>query len=64
MRDAASDVDVELAHDLDDFTVHASAGIRFAAGRPSRVAAVGGALQIDSPVGHGTRLRASIPVPE
>ncbi|MDA0160239.1 sensor domain-containing protein [Solirubrobacter ginsenosidimutans] len=39
----------------------AGSGIR---GLQDRVAAVGGTLEIDSPVGHGTRLRATLPVPE
>jgi signal transduction histidine kinase len=39
----------------------AGSGIR---GLQDRVAAVGGTLEIDSPPGHGTRLRASLPVPE
>ncbi len=39
----------------------AGSGIR---GLQDRVAAVGGKLEIDSPPGHGTRLRATLPVPE
>jgi signal transduction histidine kinase len=53
---------VEVADDgVGGVDPSAGSGIR---GLDDRVAAVGGALQIDSPVGHGTRLRASIPVPE
>jgi signal transduction histidine kinase len=39
----------------------AGSGIR---GLEDRVAAVGGTLEIDSPPGHGTRLRATLPVPQ
>jgi signal transduction histidine kinase len=39
----------------------AGSGIR---GLQDRVAAVGGTLEIDSPPGHGTRLHATLPVPE
>jgi signal transduction histidine kinase len=53
---------VEVADDgVGGVDPSAGSGIR---GLDDRVAAVGGALQIDSPVGHGTRLRASLPVPE
>ena len=38
----------------------AGSGLR---GLADRVASVGGALQIDSPPGCGTRLRAQIPCP-
>jgi signal transduction histidine kinase len=37
----------------------AGSGLR---GLDDRVAAVGGSLEIDSPVGHGTTVRARIPV--
>jgi len=64
-RVAVRRVDEELIVEVSDDGVggvdpSAGSGIR---GLEDRVAAVGGTLEIDSPVGHGTRLRATLPVP-
>jgi signal transduction histidine kinase len=53
---------VEVADDgVGGVDPSAGSGIR---GLQDRVAAVGGRLEIDSPVGHGTRLRATLPIPQ
>ena len=62
VRRAGDELIVEVADDgVGGVDPSAGSGIR---GLQDRVAAVGGTLEIDSPVGHGTRLRATLPVPE
>jgi signal transduction histidine kinase len=68
----ATSARVEVRHDGDELLVlvaddgvggvdpSAGGGLR---GLEDRVATVGGTLEIDSPIGGGTRLRARIPVP-
>jgi len=62
VRRAGDELIVEVADDgVGGVDPSAGSGIR---GLQDRVAAVGGTLDIDSPPGHGTRLRATLPVPE
>jgi signal transduction histidine kinase len=62
VRHVGEELIVEVADDgVGGVDPSAGSGIR---GLEDRVAAVGGTLEIDSPVGHGTRLRATLPVPE
>jgi signal transduction histidine kinase len=61
VRQVGEELVVEVADDgVGGVDPSAGSGIR---GLEDRVAAVGGRLEIDSPVGGGTRLRATIPVP-
>jgi signal transduction histidine kinase len=53
-------VTIEIADDgAGGADVEGGSGLR---GLIDRVEAIGGRLEIDSPVGHGTRLRAELPV--
>jgi signal transduction histidine kinase len=62
VRRAGDELVVEVSDDgVGGVDPSAGSGIR---GLQDRVAAVGGTLEIDSPPGHGTRLRATLPVPE
>jgi signal transduction histidine kinase len=61
VRRDGEDLVVEVADDgVGGVDPSAGTGLR---GLDDRVAAVGGTLEIDSPVGAGTRVRARIPVP-
>ncbi|WP_053226277.1 sensor histidine kinase [Solirubrobacter soli] len=62
VRRVGEELLVEVADDgVGGVDPSAGSGIR---GLQDRVAAVGGTLEIDSPPGHGTRLRARLPVLE